>query len=118
MSSLVHHLTEKGNIAGTKDGIGGNFPLDENVKAGQSAWTNSLNIFLIDLTVELPLGTKVLAANTFGFSAWTVTARIDTADPNGQTKAYFLKVLSKAFLIKVDLAYGRYSVQLRKAERL
>lgn len=51
----------------------GNFPLDENVLA------------------DLPQDSKVISANKFGTSAWTVTARITTVLKDGRHVRYFLK---------------------------
>lgn len=53
--------------------VSGDFPLDENV------------------LTNFPNGTKVLSANRFGTSAWTVTARINVELPNGVHARYFLK---------------------------
>jgi len=52
---------------------GGNFHLDENVIA------------------ELPLGSKVIEASSYGTSAWTRTARISVQLLEGPIKHYFLK---------------------------
>jgi protein-ribulosamine 3-kinase len=51
----------------------GDFPLDENVLA------------------NFPKGTKVLSANRFGTSAWTITARINVELPGRAHARYFLK---------------------------
>src|SRR5947208_250673 len=51
----------------------GNFPLDENVVA------------------HFPEGTKVLTADNYGSSAWTVTARINVELADGTPKRYFFK---------------------------
>ena len=54
--------------------VGGDFGLDESVIA------------------ELPEGSTVLEASSFGTSAWTRTARIRVQLSDGSPKAYFLKV--------------------------
>jgi hypothetical protein len=41
---------------------------------------------------ELPEGSAVIEASSFGNSAWTRTARIRVQLPNGSQKVYFLKV--------------------------
>ena len=40
----------------------------------------------------LPNGTRVLSADSFGSSAWTVTARVNVILEDGTPKSYFLKV--------------------------
>ena len=44
------------------------------------------------MNTALPEGSKVVSADSFGSSAWTVTARINTVSSEGETKPYFLKV--------------------------
>ena len=53
--------------------VSGDFPVDENVVA------------------SFPNGTKVLSANRFGMSAWTITASINVELPDGANGRYFLK---------------------------
>lgn len=53
--------------------VAGDFPLDENVIS------------------HFPEGTKVLSADRYGSSDWTVIARIVTQLPDGTLKKYFLK---------------------------
>ena len=40
----------------------------------------------------LPEDTTIISADSFGSSAWTVTARVKTVSKDGAPKAYFLKV--------------------------
>jgi protein-ribulosamine 3-kinase len=54
--------------------VGGDFELDQGVIA------------------ELPEGSTVVEASSFGTSAWTRTARIRVQLSDGSQKAYFLKV--------------------------
>ncbi|CAG8977665.1 hypothetical protein HYALB_00006615 [Hymenoscyphus albidus] len=74
MSSAVHTLlinsltTIKPNPE-----VEGNFPLDEAV------------------IEQFPPGTKVVAADSYGSSSWTVTARISTILADGTPKLWFLK---------------------------
>ncbi|KEF54927.1 uncharacterized protein A1O9_09370 [Exophiala aquamarina CBS 119918] len=63
---LTHDKPKFSNIAG-------DFPLDDNV------------------IKQFPEGTKVLCANKFGQSKWTLTARLDVEDVNGIPASYFLK---------------------------
>ncbi len=56
--------------------VGGDFDLDQSVVA------------------ELPEGSTVIEASSFGTSAWTRTARIRVQLSDGSQKAYFLKVRS------------------------
>ncbi|MCJ1232159.1 hypothetical protein MMC14_000108 [Varicellaria rhodocarpa] len=53
--------------------ISGNFPLDDAV-------------FEI-----LPSGTRVISANSYGSSAWSITARVNVENSEGSTTNYFLK---------------------------
>lgn len=71
MSEAVHDLLNGPRPNALS--ISGDFPLDENVVAG------------------LPNGTKVISANKFGTSAWTITARINVKLPDGTPVRYFLK---------------------------
>ena len=71
MSEAVHDLLKGPRPDGFF--VPGDFPLDENVL------TNLLS------------GTKVLSANRYGTSAWTVTARINVELPNNAHARYFLK---------------------------
>ncbi len=54
--------------------VGGDFELDQGVIA------------------ELPEGSTVVEASSFGTSAWTRTARIRVQLSDGSQKVYFLKV--------------------------
>ena len=68
MHSLFQHSQPEAALT-----VGGNFPLDKNV----------ISCF--------PEGTKILSADRYGSSAWTVTARIFTELADGTPKKYFLK---------------------------
>ena len=57
----------------TRSNIAGNFRLDDNV------------------ITHFPEGTKVLSADSYGSSAWTVTASINVELADGTPKRYFLK---------------------------
>ena len=72
MSNTVHSLTNHPQLD-VEAKMGGDFPLDENVIA------------------LLPKDTVVLLANRYGFSTWTLTARITTELADGTPKKYFLK---------------------------
>ena len=72
MSATIHSLLNRTQPV-SKSSIGGNFPLDESV---------------ID---QFPEGAKVISADSYGSSAWTVTARIHVELPDGTSKRYFLK---------------------------
>ena len=51
----------------------------------------------------MPEGTKVISAEAYGYSAWTITGRVSAISPDGTPKKYFLKVCnpqtSNLFLI-------------------
>ena len=72
MSEAVHSLFRQPQ-PGAASTVSGDFPLDENVISC------------------LPQDTKVLSADRYGSSAWTVTARIITELADGTPKKYFLK---------------------------
>lgn len=72
MSDTVHSLLHRPQATSSST-IGGDFPLDENV------------------IPFLPEGAKVLSADRYGSSAWTITARITTELANGTPKNFFLK---------------------------
>lgn len=46
----------------------------------------------------LPIGSKVLAVESYGNSVWTQTGRVTVELSNGDIKQYFLKVI-KDFII-------------------
>ena len=50
------------------------------------------SIPLTRLRTALPPGVKVLSADSFGSSAWSVTARIVAESVDGSSLRYFLKV--------------------------
>lgn len=72
MSDTVHSILHRPQPRFSST-IGGDFPLDENV------------------ITHFPAGTKVLSADRYGSSAWTITARITTELADGTPKKYFLK---------------------------
>jgi len=59
----------------------------------QSGARSASGDFLLDhnVIVHFLNGTKVLSADRYGSSAWTITARINVELPNGTPKRYFLK---------------------------
>ncbi|KAK4691701.1 hypothetical protein P7C71_g5355, partial [Lecanoromycetidae sp. Uapishka_2] len=71
MSEAVHDLLndQRPNALNVPE----DFPLDDNVVA------------------SFPNGSKILSANRFGTSAWTITARITVELPDGVHARYFLK---------------------------
>jgi protein-ribulosamine 3-kinase len=71
MSEAVHDLLNRTRTDSAS--YTGYFPLDDNVIA------------------KLPEGTKILASNRFGKSAWTITARLNVQLPDGSEEQYFLK---------------------------
>ncbi|KAH8820666.1 Fructosamine kinase-domain-containing protein [Xylogone sp. PMI_703] len=71
MSEVVHDLLDEPSDGTTS--ATGDFSLDYNV------------------VEKFPKGARILSANRFGTSAWTVTARIAVALPDGAEKQYFLK---------------------------
>jgi len=71
MSKAVHDLLDR--ASSDYYSAAGDFPLDSNVVA------------------KLPEGTKILSANRFGTSAWTITARLNVEMPDGSHEKYFLK---------------------------
>ena len=71
MSEAVHRLLDSKRSEASS--IAGDFPLDGNVIA------------------ELPPNSKVVSANRYGTSAWTVTARLNVELANGSQTRYFLK---------------------------
>ncbi|KAF8864495.1 hypothetical protein BDZ45DRAFT_701672 [Acephala macrosclerotiorum] len=74
MSTAVHSLINDLHKSQNLDsGIEGDFPLDAAV------------------IEKLPPGTKIVAADNYGSSAWTVTARISTILADGTPKRWFLK---------------------------
>lgn len=70
MSVAVHTLFDRPNDLPS---VKGDFPLDKAVFA------------------FLPEGIKIISADRYGSSAWTVTARITTELADGKPKKYFLK---------------------------
>lgn len=49
-------------------------------------------VLLMRFQSALPSGTKILSADSFGSSAWSITARIVTETSNGSAGGYFMKV--------------------------
>jgi len=72
MSDTVHSFFNLPQ-SGARSAISGDFLLDHNV------------------IVHFPNGTKVLSAERYGSSAWTVTARISVELADGTPKRCFLK---------------------------
>ena len=72
MSTLIHDVIKDHKQI---SGIAGNFPLDEAV-----------------IDALRPLGATVISADSYGSSAWTITARVLTQMASGETKRFFLKV--------------------------
>lgn len=66
-----------GNGAHNPLAVSGDFPLDGNI----------FSMF--------PSDTRILSANKFGQSAWTLTARLDTETTDGTPRQYFLKCASE-----------------------
>ena len=78
MSEVVDSVSTSEYVAAASlssyaGGYAGNFFLDENIISA------------------LPTGCKVLSANKYGFSTWTVTARISVELADGTFKKFFLK---------------------------
>ncbi|KAJ9609218.1 hypothetical protein H2200_006990 [Cladophialophora chaetospira] len=71
MSSTVHDLLKHDKPSSST--IAGDIALDDNVIS------------------SFPTGTRVLSANKFGQSKWTVTARLDVIQSDGKPASYFLK---------------------------
>ncbi|KAI9715531.1 MAG: hypothetical protein M1828_000783 [Chrysothrix sp. TS-e1954] len=76
MSKAIHELLNNKSAAASHSlaGVKGDFPIDEAV-----------------LEV-LPQGITNVSAEAYGFSQWTITARISLVLPDGSRKRYFLKV--------------------------
>lgn len=75
MSETVHNLLNRSHSEALF--VQGDFPLDENVIA------------------KFPEGTKILSANRYGTSAWTITARLNVELPDGSKARYFIKCASE-----------------------
>ncbi|KAK3634804.1 hypothetical protein LTR56_015085 [Elasticomyces elasticus] len=75
MSGAVHHLL--GYDVSKQSHVNGDFLIDDGVLA------------------TLPQATKILSAQRYGTSAWTVTARIKARLPDGSETRYFLKCASE-----------------------
>jgi protein-ribulosamine 3-kinase len=71
--------------------IEGDFPFDEAVIEGRLR-ENCLIRPSADIRIVMPKGTKVLSAESYGNSAWTITGRVSVLLPDGTPKRYFLKV--------------------------
>lgn len=71
MSASVHLLLDQSRHEALV--VSGDFPLDENIVA------------------KFPEGTKILSANRYGTSAWTITARLNVQLPDGSQQRFFLK---------------------------
>jgi protein-ribulosamine 3-kinase len=73
MSAAIHELLGQANYNTPSSDSLGDFPIDENVLA------------------KFPAGTRILSANKYGTSAWTITAKIDISLLDGSEEHYFLK---------------------------
>lgn len=60
--------------------------------------TNPYHFFFADGIEDFPEGTKVIEVISWGSSAWTKTAKINTVSPSGE-KEYFLKCASYRGLV-------------------
>ena len=90
MSTIVHSLLkDPQKFQGLGTAIEGNFPLDAAVVESEPA----INCKFDRLTnlIELPPGTRIVSADSYGSSAWTVTARISSILADGTPKLWFLK---------------------------
>ncbi|KAI1272206.1 Fructosamine kinase-domain-containing protein [Xylaria sp. FL0933] len=69
--------------------------------------------FILDeaITKVLPAGTKVISAESWGLSAWTKTAKIDTTLQDGTSKRYFVKCATGK-LAKIHIWGEHYSATL------
>ena len=73
--------------------IAGNFPLDEAIIEGFTpSQVSHICSTLTILCEALPRGLTILSADSYGSSAWSVTARINAKKPNGTPARFFLKV--------------------------
>lgn len=82
MSEAVHNLLDR--TCPDALFVAGDFPLDDNVVAA------------------FPEGTKILSANRFGTSAWTVTARLHVELPDGSQTRFFPEVRSRRLLMEEE----------------
>ena len=97
MSKAIHELMNNENVAASHSfaGIRGHFPIHEAVLDGRTCRSPT---DLCRRTIEaMPKGTKVISAEAYGYSAWTITGNIATSLPDGTTKRYFLKVKTISF---------------------
>jgi len=58
----------------------------------------------------MPKGTKVISAEAYGYSAWTITGRISVVLPDGTPKKYFLKVCYLLHSMSFLLFAGSFSI--------
>jgi protein-ribulosamine 3-kinase len=78
----------------TNDKVSGNMVIQEEVLAGLLA-TFVLRAGANDaISPALPGGVKVLSAESYGTSAWSLTGRINAVKPDGSSARYFIKVRS------------------------
>lgn len=80
------------------DGVEGNFPIHKAVLDGMyrcfSRIRNTSSLSFTDkreLSPVMPKGTKVIASESSGISAWTKTAKVSVILPGGTAARYFLK---------------------------
>ncbi|KAG8158449.1 hypothetical protein KVR01_011571 [Diaporthe batatas] len=82
--------------------IGGNFQLDPAVIESKDSKHLNDPTKKSGLSIsELPKGTQVLSASSYGTSLWTRTARVDTI-VNGEKKDYFLKCATEAGAVMTE----------------
>ena len=101
MSTAVHCLTKDLHKFQNFDaGIEGDFPLDAAVTESKASiplnptcacLSQSESSTINTYSIELPPQTKIVAADSYGSSAWTVTAQISTILADGTPKRWFLK---------------------------
>lgn len=119
MSKEIHELLNNENIAaGHLAGVKGDFPMDEAVIGGRKIPYMPLMKSLKDAKV-MPKGTKVVSAEAYAYSAWTITGRISAILPDGTPKKYFLKVCnpqtsSPFSLAQLDAPWLSYFILTKK----
>jgi hypothetical protein len=72
--------------------VGGNFEVDENIKAGARDRGSSFRWVHVLTRSVLPAGCRIIESIRYGTAAWTRAARISVILEDGQTKSYFMKV--------------------------
>ncbi len=56
----------------------------------------------------MPEGTKVISAEAYEYSAWTITGKVSVVLPDGTPKKYFLKVCYSHFSMAFPVLAGPY----------